>query len=1413
MELKSQTNTFNGGMDLDTDVTQLPASKYREAENIRILANDASTAGALQNIEDIRAYGTILDDDETILGTAVTNWYCEDTDKVEHVGVVVTKENYNNVLLNNIYVVRDFDNQVLDVRLILSLKQIWTERVSLVTNYEKESVCHLYIANGEQEIKTLNLQKDYGTTKDDPLKDTSEITILPKGVVLQPQLDNIIEGALTGGTYVYVCQLYELNGGQAIYSPASELIRLTSAAETEGSSFKGDSTLTTTNKGVRISCEFYSGLCDRLRFIRCYYKSSVDQPTCEIVAEINVEKSEKLQSYTLEDGGIAALSTITTSDLNELINRFVAQTIVKYKNRMFAANIKQYQFDVEDYDTRAYRCNVDGKVKLVDPTNTIECDIQDILSGKVVVPEECFCQNPLNSSLVYPAEKSEDEYAFTADKTVRGGTGLNISYEFFTTTTIEDAGTSYVHENKRYVSRDPRLYSPARSFSTMPCYSVEREKTLKEINVDSTARQWNARSSYVCNNFTGYFRDGIYRFGIIFVNKNGSNSPVHWIDDIRFPAQTVTGYDAFSFTPGSGVQLMSRPLGIKFTVNNLPKEVKAYKIVRVMRTAADRNVVTQGLLSKTIDFSGWSALLDKTNPDFQECFFSKDRRPPQFPSFFKGISILKDKLIYPVGAGYLNLEQLDISTYLDVVINGREVNEMDKTGVYTFVSPDLCFNQQNASAIVTKNMFINPITLLDGTTFVTIGTNVWTGETKTSECVGTNIPKMGYDGLVIDSVGHSVSGMTGEYSFPFLSKKATFASGGMMSDADGSTANMIKYYKRFDKRYASSDFSNKNNYSFAINEVIQSSYVGKDAVRNEENQDVGTFLKRVKDYAQIINSTYYVNTPIGSRAIFGIGGVSTVLYSPEMQKMYPGTEVNANNSQTTAAFCPMLVNIYQNVVPYGGYTYNAKTNSIYSVTVKSANADTNEVFCFGGDTYLTVLDYAHCYRYNTTDPQRLYCAKPFVGYYLPTESIVNNYYRTEEHFSETITFTGDRDSLEGAQMNIFYGLKLGESSDTGYIMTTDAYKLNSSYNLQPALFKYAAQQKDTDLVSVRRTTITASELKTNGETIDKFRTFKFANYIETDQDKGAITNLKVFQDKLYFFQDEAVGVAAVNERSLIQDSNSNAVNIGTGDVLARYDYLVTKNGDSIINDKSIVSTDAALYWYDYDKNTICVISNGFRELSKEKNVQSYLQKIKDKDRTQPVSLYDKKYNEVWFKIYDKSLIFNERTNCFTSFYTHDLNWSFELTDKVVTVKSENDCYLLNTCVKESTGRDEYISKIRFLINQEPMTTKTYDNQWFSAELTDAENKKPQIIKDVYFETKTQSTEPIDYTSIENREDTYRFAINREKLTFPELHQQTSKSFASRMKGKYMICNYTFDCNNNREFKLPYITTIYRHSLL
>jgi hypothetical protein len=81
-----------------------------------------------------------------------------------------------------------------------------------------------------------------------------------------------------------------------------------------------------------------------------------------------------------------------------------------------------------------------------------------------------------------------------------------------------------------------------------------------------------------------------------------------------------------------------------------------------------------------------------------------------------------------------------------------------------------------------------------------------------------------------------------------------------------------------------------------------------------------------------------------------------------------------------------------------------------------------------------------------------------------------------------------------------------------------------------------------------------------------------------------------------------VGIASVNDRSLINDNNAGELVLGTGGILTRYDYLVTQNGSSIINDKSITNSETTLYWHDFDKNVICSLGNGFNELSKVKQV-------------------------------------------------------------------------------------------------------------------------------------------------------------------------------------------------------------------
>ena len=68
-------------------------------------------------------------------------------------------------------------------------------------------------------------------------------------------------------------------------------------------------------------------------------------------------------------------------------------------------------------------------------------------------------------------------------------------------------------------------------------------------------------------------------------------------------------------------------------------------------------------------------------------------------------------------------------------------------------------------------------------------------------------------------------------------------------------------------------------------------------------------------------------------------------------------------------------------------------------------------------------------------------------------------------------------------------------------------------------------------------------------------------------------SLKVYDNKLYYWQEDSFGIASVNERSLVQDNNIGQLVLGTGDILARYDYISTNFGNSIVKQmKDFVAT-------------------------------------------------------------------------------------------------------------------------------------------------------------------------------------------------------------------------------------------------
>ena len=142
-----------------------------------------------------------------------------------------------------------------------------------------------------------------------------------------------------------------------------------------------------------------------------------------------------------------------------------------------------------------------------------------------------------------------------------------------------------------------------------------------------------------------------------------------------------------------------------------------------------------------------------------------------------------------------------------------------------------------------------------------------------------------------------------------------------------------------------------------------------------------------------------------------------------------------------------------------------------------------------------------------------------------------------------------------------------------------------------------------------------------------------ANFIDVDSRKGPITNLRTFNNQLFFWQTDGTGILSVNERAAVSDQSGLPLILGTGGVLERFDYLNTACGMKE-NEFADAQSDSVLYWWDHTRKELCAHAAGnglgVNSLSKEKGVQNLIN-VKAKQNllaSDPTLIYDKKYNEL-----------------------------------------------------------------------------------------------------------------------------------------------------------------------------------------
>lgn len=638
MSTQYTINRFFEGMDTDSDKGIVKPTAYRIARNLRFTTDTASTSSSISTVPgnelisiNLSDVFTDYSDNPDIVGMIPTNTgfvlfittnrcdYAPNTELYES-GSAILKIDIDangNVYDRTVLYKDSSEKGFLNFSTSYPIKGIY--------RYEKEDVQKIYWTDGYHNIRYCNIA--------DPNLNSYNIEsfeFIPSFSMSMPEVVDILGGNLKVGIYQYSYQLIKKSGGETLFAPPSKPLPL--IKENVGSNnvyftSEGGNKDESSGKSVKVSIDLTNNYFDRIRVISIRYEDSTSVPFINIIGDFDITQDQTIVSVIdngTYDGEIPAEEFSIVFK-----NLFSCRDIETKDNMLFAANIKESDFDV-DFDARAYRCNIYGNYRIygkhvendaysgqdtyIEGTGRPQYDSvwaeKLVSNGSVIrtlkvseIPLEYDCLNGSNTmdkdSLLNPSnvevcflyQYGSSPYGNTY---LMGGEGVNISYTF---------GIKQVRIDSSNV--------------------IDLVYEFKNNFQSSFTNYGGYNSQKIAYSYVGYKRDEIYRFGIQFADKYGRWSTVKWIGDIRFPSVDLTNtnvgntsfytYDSnldgslderdfktfFKATSGYSEVYMN-VLYPKFKVRNIPAEAVAYRIVRAYKTDNDKTIIASGVLATAV---------------------------------------------------------------------------------------------------------------------------------------------------------------------------------------------------------------------------------------------------------------------------------------------------------------------------------------------------------------------------------------------------------------------------------------------------------------------------------------------------------------------------------------------------------------------------------------------------------------------------------------------------------------------------------------------------------------------------------------------------------------------------------------------------------------------------------------------
>lgn len=969
----------------------------------------------------------------------------------------------------------------------------------------------------------------------------------PSNNYVLPVLKNIIAGgALKVGNYQFAYKLRSDDGKETLISPPSDMIPISKTNEGANSTlFTGGVKGEIANKALVISIDtsFYVQNYKDIVLYAIFHEDYSGTPQV-----IEVETKEIIGNtieftYTGQEEGSTVVSSLYYTIKSYPFK--TCKTLTQKDNSLVISNLRYNKFSIQDYLPQGQ--TFESRIARYNSTG----NVAHAVVGSTIQQENAKMKNAFNEEYNLDAQWdlnwfNNKQYKYQNNGSRLGGEGPNISFNFTLNKFILDVSSTATNSNGDY------LY-PTAIVSNTPDYLDHSYYVGQPNNSSNNTLYPNMASPFNAGVFKGYKRGDTYRFGIVFYNKKGEASYVNFIGDIKFP--DVSEPDSVNNDSGTPFWPLSTEvngitygynLGIEFQVDFSSCPALESEIESYQIVRLERTLADKRRITTGHFFTSKAQAIGTKDPGL-----AFDFHPPGQNG---------DNIAHINSSG--NLKELK-STSPEVA-----------KGYGAYTSADFLYNWDN---------YREKIPSINNLHYLVVG------GVKSTAIFGWVKKLRDASAEMLAAISQEIVHKYSE-TIPVKSYIDT----------------PIEYVKKAEeKRFISC------NHNTQYNDTVVSFNSGNYFLRNyrvespnELNRPLGNGVIARHASSLLSRNLAVTKDPITNNPISFAS--TNAEFASTIEYVDP-------NNNIPGSLGDIGINLVDLISPkkeiYGGFTQSILEANTFIMcsTIIPKTVSTAKVF--GGDMFINMLplqkntyDFSE-YLYKDGAANKGYNRATGVTYYIPCESHINIdlAYGATAKYSCTFAHTS-------GEQHIMY-LQETNNLPGSVARSTAMYSYNEVYsrdNRDSAFFVQPISQATQNIKGTNDLRSFLSNVKINEEKIDSWSKFGANNFYDVD-DYGPINKIINWRDQVFFFQDKAIGVFAINRAAITSTNDGVPTELGTGQGFGKHQYISKEHGT--IHQYGVVSSERGIYVFDALTRKFLMIGEGVNPMSELLGMHSFVQAL------------------------------------------------------------------------------------------------------------------------------------------------------------------------------------------------------------